>query len=206
MNNGFNFGNDEDFVAPPQPQQPAPPAAPASQPAPQQPVQSPYQAPYQAPSAQQTPSPYQPPVQPAQPAQSPYMPPQPPAQAPNSFGQPGYPQPGYHQPPFGQPPLDPFTGQPLPPPANPAMLESESGSILTFGILSLALGTVPFISPAGIVFGALGKSKANRFARMAGNLFGRAKVGRILAKVGFIVGIVMTAYVYFLLLVGIAAS
>lgn len=59
---------------------------------------------------------------------------------------------------------------------------------LVFGILSLALADTGIL---GIIFGAIGKSRAKAFAEQNdGVLTGKAKVGSILAKLGFVFGII----------------
>ncbi len=63
--------------------------------------------------------------------------------------------------------------------------------ILVFGILSLYLGTI-----FGIIFGKIAQNKAAEYQAITGcELSGIAKVGRILGKVGFIVGIVTTCLI-----------
>lgn len=60
-------------------------------------------------------------------------------------------------------------------------------NILVFGILSLAISTIP-----GIILGAIGRKKGNEYLAMGGTLTGAAKVGYILCKAGIIVGIIAT--------------
>ena len=73
-------------------------------------------------------------------------------------------------------------------PANPAVTVSPS-KVLTWGILGLAFSDLGIL---GIIFSAIGLKKSKLFLLEHGALFGQAKVGRILAKVGLIVSIVMT--------------
>lgn len=73
-------------------------------------------------------------------------------------------------------------------PANPAVTVSPS-KVLTFGILGLAFSELGIL---GIIFSAIGLKNSKLFLLEHGALFGQAKVGRILAKVGLIVSIVMT--------------
>ena len=68
-----------------------------------------------------------------------------------------------------------------------------SKSILTFGILAIAFGSTFYLSFLGIVFGAIARSKAKTYL-MSYPLVGRAKVGRILGTVGFVLGIVLTVF------------
>lgn len=125
---------------------------------------------------------------PQQPVQQAY--PQQPAQPYQQPYQQPYPQQGYAAP---QAPADP-------------QQEAESKSILTFGILALAFGCSFYLSFLGIIFGAIEKGKANAFQATYG-LTGRAKVGSILGKIGFILGIVLTAlFVVWLIAIIVAAS
>ena len=70
-----------------------------------------------------------------------------------------------------------------------------AGSILTNGILSLvfSIATV-FLSFIGIIFGAIGKSKAKEFESKFGELSPKARVGKILSGIGFGVGIGFTVF------------
>ena len=69
--------------------------------------------------------------------------------------------------------------------------------VLTWGILGLAFSELGIL---GIIFSAIGLKHANRFSLEQGSLFGQAKVGRILAKVGLIVSIVYTALMPFIII------
>ena len=73
--------------------------------------------------------------------------------------------------------------------------------VMVFGIIGLALcGTgIP-----GIILSAIALRLANAFIRANGSVFGQAKVGRILGKVGLILGIVMTVFWAIYLIVVIA--
>lgn len=81
-------------------------------------------------------------------------------------------------------------------------VETVSGQkVLVFGIIAAATST---IGVPGIVFGSIGKKFANTFASQhGGSIFKLAKVGNILSKVGFGVGIGYTAFwtVYTLILI-----
>lgn len=59
--------------------------------------------------------------------------------------------------------------------------------ILVFGIISVAVGMV-----VGIVFGSIAMHMVQDRLMQGYTLYGKAKVGSILGKVGFIVGIVST--------------
>ena len=64
---------------------------------------------------------------------------------------------------------------------------------LIFGILGLAFSCSFFLSLVGVIFSALCLSRANEYYRILGSLCGKVKVGRILSKIGLILGIVMMA-------------
>lgn len=97
--------------------------------------------------------------------------------------QPQYQQPVYQQPMYQQP--QPMYAQPIYNGVDPEQ-ERLSKSILTMGILSLALGWL--IAVLGVVFGAIALGKSNAYAQRY-PLVGKAKVGRILGIVGMIIGI-----------------
>ena len=65
--------------------------------------------------------------------------------------------------------------------------------ILVFGILGLAFSCSFFLAMGGIIFSALCLSLANEYYRITGQLTGKIKVGRILSRIGLILGIVMVA-------------
>lgn len=80
-------------------------------------------------------------------------------------------------------------GDPIHPSYNGVDPEQErlSKSILTMGILSLALGWL--IAALGVIFGGISLGKSNAYAQKY-PLVGRAKVGRILGIIGMIIGII----------------
>ena len=75
-------------------------------------------------------------------------------------------------------------------------------SLLVFGILSLVfsiLSMIPYFilfgfGIAGIVFGLVGLRGKKKYIQAGVLLTGTAKVGAILSKAGFIVGIVITSF------------
>lgn len=71
--------------------------------------------------------------------------------------------------------------------------KDTSTKVLVFGILGLFFSCSVYLSILGIIFSAIGISQADNFARANGAVFGKAKVGSILSKVGLPVGIVITA-------------
>ena len=107
--------------------------------------------------------------------------------------EPVYEEPAYQQPeaPVYQPEA-PVYQEPVVK-SNPAA-DALSTPILVFGILGVAFCCMPYlISIMGIIFSAIAKKKVKAFEEAGGVLSGKAKVGSILAKVGMIVSIVMTA-------------
>ena len=84
-------------------------------------------------------------------------------------------------------------------PVEPAA--DNSTAILTLGIIATAVSE--FGIP-GIIVGAIGRKKAKKFIDDNVMIFGKAKVGSILANVGIIVGIVMTVF-WALYILGVGA-
>lgn len=100
--------------------------------------------------------------------------------------QPAPQQPAYQQPAYQQPAYQ----QPAPQPIYRPILNSTP--ILVFGILALAFASTFFASFMGIIFGPIAMSKCSAFLAQGGVYAGKAKVGKILGRVGLILGIVMT--------------
>ncbi len=90
--------------------------------------------------------------------------------------------------------------------ANEQLKNSMAGQALIWGILSLAFSASGCLSLLGFIFSFIAKSKALAYERTFGVLEGKAKVGRILGKVGFGVGLGMTIYMAFAVLVGVIAG
>ena len=90
--------------------------------------------------------------------------------------------------------------------ANEQLKSGMAGQALTWGILSLAFSASGCLSLLGFIFSFIAKSKALAYERTFGILEGKAKVGRILGKVGFGVGLGMTIYMAFAVLVGVIAG
>ena len=76
--------------------------------------------------------------------------------------------------------------------ANEQLKNSMAGQALTWGILSLAFSASGCLSLLGFIFSFIAKSKALAYEQTFGILEGKARVGRILGKVGFGVGMGMT--------------
>ena len=81
-------------------------------------------------------------------------------------------------------------------------------NVLLWGILGLAFALTPYINFLGIIFSAKAKNYGNQVISMTGTIQSGGKVGYTLGKVGFILGIVFTAFwtIYLIVLIGILAS
>lgn len=88
-------------------------------------------------------------------------------------------------------------------PAAPAL---SSTPILVFGILALAFACTFYFSFLGIIFGAIAGKKVSAFVAQGGELAGKAKVGKILGKIGLIIGIVMTAICVLVVFIAMIAA
>lgn len=75
--------------------------------------------------------------------------------------------------------------------ANDPELNSLATNTMIFGIIGLALSELGI---PGIILSNIAMNKAAEFESKAGKLFGKALVGRRLAKPGKIVGIIMTIF------------
>lgn len=86
------------------------------------------------------------------------------------------------------------------------MAPVDDKSLMIKGIVAVALAE--FGIP-GIILGAMAKKQAQQFmAANGGRIFGKAKVGSILGRVGFGLGIGMTIFwaFYFIVIVGILGA
>ena len=98
-------------------------------------------------------------------------------------------------------PGTPFYGEP-----DERVKSDMAGKTLTWGILSVAFGVSGCLSLLGFIFSFIAKSKALAYEQTFGVLEGKARVGRILGKVGFGVGLGMTIYMGFAVFVGVLAG
>ena len=95
---------------------------------------------------------------------------------------------------------------------SPALADAKdrlANQILTWGILSLAFATTFWLSLLGFIFSFVAKSKVGLYERNFGPVSYRSKVGRDLAKAGFIVGLIFTilsAIYFFIVLIAIIAE
>ena len=90
--------------------------------------------------------------------------------------------------------------------ANEELKNGMAGQALTWGILSLAFSASGCLSLLGFIFSFIAKSKALAYERTFGILEGKAKVGRILGKVGFGVGLGMTIYMALVFVIAVVAE
>lgn len=83
-----------------------------------------------------------------------------------------------------------------------------SKSILVKGILAIAFACTFWLSFLGIVFGAMTKNVVSSYIAKGNSLVGKAKVGYMLGKAGFVAGIVLTVVlaIYIIVLIAAAAS
>lgn len=78
--------------------------------------------------------------------------------------------------------------------ANQQLKDEMAGQTLKWGILSLAFAVSGCLSLLGFIFSFTARKKAREYARVCGELEGRARVGNILGWVGFGVGLGYTAF------------
>ena len=79
--------------------------------------------------------------------------------------------------------------------ANERLKDEMAGEALKWGIISLAFSASGCLSLLGFIFSFIAKSRALAYRNVFGVLEGKAKVGRILGKVGFGLGLGMTIYI-----------
>lgn len=112
--------------------------------------------------------------------------------------------------PVNQQPVNqqPVNQQPVYQPVNQPTVQADP-SIFTMGLLSLIFADTFFLSFLGIIFGAIAKNKVKAFEALGGVLTGKSKVGSILAKIGLILGIVLTVIfvIYiFIIVIGVIST
>ena len=78
---------------------------------------------------------------------------------------------------------------------NERLKDQMAGEALKWGIISLAFSASGCLSLLGFIFSFIAKGKALAYQNVFGVLEGKAKVGRILGKVGFGLGLGMTIYI-----------
>lgn len=79
--------------------------------------------------------------------------------------------------------------------------ESKATKALVWGILGLAMSVWGVI---GLIFSIIGKNNAKSYEAMMGELNAKARVGKILGTIGFILGLIMTIVwgLYFVIIIG----
>ena len=87
--------------------------------------------------------------------------------------------------------------------ANERLKDEMAGEALKWGIISLAFSASVCLSLLGFIFSFIAKGKALAYQNVFGVLEGRAKAGRILGKIGFGVGLGMTIYMAFCVMLGV---
>jgi hypothetical protein len=90
--------------------------------------------------------------------------------------------------------------------ANQLLKDEMAGQTLKWGILSLAFAASGCLSLLGFIFSFIAKSKALAYEQTFGVPEGKARVGRILGKVGFGLGLGMTIYIGIAFFVGLLAG
>ena len=79
-------------------------------------------------------------------------------------------------------------------------------SILIMGIIAVASACTVWFSFVGIIFGAIGLSKAKKFTDECGQIFGKAKVGKYLSLGGLIGSACVTAYAAFYIVIAVISA
>ncbi len=92
--------------------------------------------------------------------------------------------------------------------ANERLKDEMAGAALKWGIISLAFSASGCLSLLGFIFSFIAKGKALAYQNVFGVLEGKAKVGRILSKIGFGVGLGYSIFfaIYFVAIVALAMS
>ena len=92
--------------------------------------------------------------------------------------------------------------------ANQLLKDEMAGQTLKWGILSLAFAVSGCLSLLGFIFSFIAKSRARAYEQTFGVPEGKAKVGRILGKVGFGVGLGYSIFfaLYFVLIVALTMA
>ena len=86
---------------------------------------------------------------------------------------------------------------------NERLKDQMAGEALKWGIISLAFSASVCLSLLGFIFSFIAKGKALAYQNVFGAREGRAKAGRILGKIGFGVGLGMTIYMAFCVMLGV---
>lgn len=87
--------------------------------------------------------------------------------------------------------------------ANQLLKDEMAGQTFKWGLMSLIFSASGCLSLLGFIFSFIAKARAVAFERTFGELSGRAKAGRILGKIGFGLGLGMTIYMAFCIVLGV---
>lgn len=97
-----------------------------------------------------------------------------------------------------------------PQPVTPAYVtpqqQAEANSVLIWGILGLAFSCTFWLSFLGIIFSAIARGKVKDYLYRYGVLYGKAKVGNILSRIGLPVGIVLTVFAVIYIIYALALA
>ena len=86
---------------------------------------------------------------------------------------------------------------------NEALKSEMAGQTFRWGLLSLIFSGTVCLSLLGFIFSFIAKSKAKAYQNAFGPLEGRAKVGRVLGKIGFGIGLGVLIYLAFCFVLGV---
>ena len=86
---------------------------------------------------------------------------------------------------------------------NERLKEEMAGQVFKWGLLSLIFSGTVCLSLLGFIFSFIAKGKASSYETVFGEISGRAKAGRILGKIGFGLGLGMTIYIAFCIMLGV---
>ena len=86
---------------------------------------------------------------------------------------------------------------------NERLKEEMAGQVFKWGLLSLIFSGTVCLSLLGFIFSFIAKGKASSYETVFGEISGRAKAGRILGKIGFGLGLGMTIYIAFCVMLGV---
>lgn len=86
---------------------------------------------------------------------------------------------------------------------NERLKDEMAGQVFKWGLLSLIFSGTVCLSLLGFIFSFIAKGKASSYETVFGEISGRAKAGRILGKIGFGLGLGMTIYIAFCVMLGV---
>ena len=86
---------------------------------------------------------------------------------------------------------------------NERLKDEMAGQAFKWGLMSLIFAATGCLSLLGFIFSFIAKGKASSYETVFGEISGRAKAGRILGKIGFGLGLGMTIYIAFCVMLGV---